>query len=281
MTCDTKNPKIIYNLLCVYEYILYSIRLLRRFPSRHVVLLSHFGPSSNCLSKVATFYQIKTFLLPHSLMPKNVPPVFVDVVFLAGKNCLYHLSSAHQNSELMAITASQPTSVYLTGLPLSYKHTDLSFNQERKIGPNVLLCINSADKIEKIASLLYSLSMHDIKPILRFHPSIDIQTVNKISNKFSQFILFSDQNSHLSQLLSRCRLVISGESNIQFDAALYGLQCIVYNMTSKPIKDAYGFINNGLSSLAVSKTQVIEQVLSGALGKVIIDSTNLSLFHLK
>lgn len=264
LDCDQKNPKVIYNLFCVYQYIFYSIRFLRTFPSQNLVVFSHYGPSSNAMVGVARLMNIKTFQIPHGLMSRDVPLVPADYLFLAGRNCLDYLTINYNISDENRSRQLHKPSIFITGIPLAQKHRPIDHTKKSALAPNsnVLLCINSADDINKVIDLLSVLSRYEIKPILRFHPCFSKSTIKTILSRCQHYIHQADQDGSLSSLLTSTSLVISGESNIQFDAALYGNTCIVFNMSSYPTVDYFGFIKKGLSLHALTEFQVVEIIRS-------------------
>lgn len=264
LPCQHKSRKLIFNLFSVYQFIFYAIRLLRSVPTQNLVVFSHYGPSSNAMVEVARLMNIKTFHIHHGLMSRDVPLVPADYLFLAGRNCLDYLTINYNISDENRSRQLHKPSIFITGIPLAQKHRPIDHTKKSTLAPNsnVLLCINSADNINKVIDLLSVLSRYEIKPILRFHPCLSKSTIKTILSRCQHYIHQADQDSSLSSLLTSTSLVISGESNIQFDAALYGNTCIVFNMSSYPTVDYYGFIKKGLSLHALTEFQVVEIIRS-------------------
>jgi hypothetical protein len=215
-----------------------SIRLYIRKHSPAVLILSNDHNMENRIFlKAFNDERIPTVYIQHASVSDSLkfPVLNFKYALLEGNDAL-------RKYEKWGITGC---SVFLVGTARYDKYAHLA-NTNTCI-KHVCICMSSADKMNRVKELIYSLRYYfpDIDLMLRPHPADRRgDELKKIVEKYN--LGFSDARKEVSfEMLNKVDAIISGDSNILLEAALMNVYPVRYELSDMNT-DAYGFIRDGL-----------------------------------
>lgn len=151
--------------------------------------------------------------------------------------------------------------VYLVGMSKYDRYVHLA--NTNSFIKHICICLNTADKINKVEDLIHSLKscIPDISLTIRPHPGDRrVDVVKEIVEKYK--LSFSDAKKEVSfEMLSKVDAIISGDSNVLLEAALMNVYPIRYEFSDMHT-DIYGFIRDGLVTDYFTEIQPLIERLS-------------------
>ncbi len=188
---------------------------------------------SLCLRIAAQKKNICTLYTQHASVSEEFPPLSFTYSFLDGVESLEKYQKA---GEIKG-------SVFLTGSP---RFDEIALLKERgraNVENCIGIAVNTLDDFNKVKELCLQLKDY-YKLIVRPHPAMPIGEFAKL-NEFG--ITLSDSKEETPfEFLSKINVLISNESAIHLDAALFGKPSIVYNFSPEQFRDVYDYVKNGL-----------------------------------
>ena len=242
-----KNPLLankFFNGFCeAYLYLPVFYRILRKHQPNFILVSNDHNVDCRSLLAVAYALDIKTIYMQHASVSNIFPALTVSYAFLDGNSALNTYLECESNLSSFYKDRTLPK-IFLTGQKKILNK--IKSKSPKKIG----LAINSLDHVDKVIELVNRLVDKGFKLILRWHPDQKYKDIVSIENKFlrSKMVTLSyPQKEVINDYLAKISHIISGNSSIHLEAAIFGVIPIYYEIQPSYINDYYGYVRNGLA----------------------------------
>jgi len=255
LTCNTDER---YRIRRVFNYFALAPGWCRVFTDyfknckalRTIIVANDHTMPTRCMIVSARELGIPVVYTQHASVTEKFPPLIFSYSFLDG------MDSYNKYKALGRVAGK----VILLGSP---RFDEVIIKQrmfDGLIRESVGIGLNSMDSIDKALELcLYIKQRTGHKVIVRPHPrsmaTIDqsVFTRNGVdisdSRVESSYVFFT----HISVL-------VANESGIHLDAAIFGIPTLLYNFSNNAVLDWYGYIRNGLTTLADTQERVVDLI---------------------
>lgn len=235
----SKKTKIVKNNLpmAIHGILLYEhfLTFLTINDIKYVVIFTDHSYKNRALLFAAKQLKIKTVYIPHASVSNRFPPLEFDVAFLEGEDmkCKYENISKKWGFNLSS-------EIILTGnIKMNYKRR---ISIKRSTTGTIGIAFSTLDSLKRVKGLVKDLlsweETANLTLLIRPHPSFALNIDSIINNGN---VLLSDKNSENSiEFISRTDFLLSGDSNIILEAALFRKPVFLY-ILGESFRDHYGF----------------------------------------
>ena len=232
--------------------------ILRNKQLRYIVVSNDHFMIMRCLLEAARQVNVPVIYVQHASVTSRFPPLHFAYSFLDG------WESYEKYKEVGDITGK----VIVLGSPRFDVVAQTRKHKKPATNNTVGIAVNTLDDMEKVMSLCNFISKRTgRRVIVRPHPKM----MNKFDTNFfiDKGVELSDSRKESSyDFFAHIGVLVANESAIHLDAAVYGIQSILYNFSKNAIIDWYSYLRNGLMPHAKSFDELEDLLNASGLQSV-------------
>lgn len=233
----------LFNCVGLYEV---AYKYLDKHKPNCVVLANDHSERQRALLNAAQRLNIPVIYIQHASITHFMPPLDFDLSLLEGQDAL------DKYKELGEIKGK----VEFVGMPKFDKY--IQFRKTSRQITNIGCCTNLLDNQNEIENTLKQLSKSFPKCQINFRPHPN----DKRSFALPDAIGLSTKAETSFDFIQRQDVLIAGTSSIHLEAILLNVNSIYFEITALEdnLKDAYGYVKNGLIEQAANMHDLIEKI---------------------
>lgn len=254
-SCEKEYKKVIRtnfnNFVTAYGTYVEVEHFFRKNAGLKVIVFANDHVMVNrCLIEQAIKYKVCTIYTQHASVTESFPPLSFSYSFLDGAESFEKYK--HAGAILGEIILSGSSR-------FDYLNTKTKDVGTETIG----IALNKLDDVEKVFEMCKFLSKHIRNAIVvRPHPAIEFSSIWHRFEKCGYKISHPSQEGAF-EFASKVKLVIANMSSVHLDCFLMRTPTLMYNFSDNQVSDAYEYLKNGLTTLCLSKEEVLRRIRDG------------------
>lgn len=230
-----------------YLYLPYFINLLGATKPSFIIISNDHNVENRCLRLAGKILGIHTVFMQHGSGSEYLPPLEFDFAFLDGWVSVEKYIACNKSS----IDTYRKLQVANTTIVLSGLKKNIILNKKKSADLVFGVAINPHDDFFHVKKMLQSFIQKGINIIVRAHPMQNeshISQISELEKRYKQLSTSSFADEPVNTFLSKCSLLIAGNSGIHLEAAIAHIPTYYYEFGQSNLpKDYYRHLQEGIS----------------------------------